>query len=239
MSVKGAPDTFFLILQDDKISICEKLALFGTDKGPSFEWLEASTRTLQGLLDHIPEEGECALEPSRVQATPELEEIPQDGSPLSENRPDHATPSASPEDRLRVDNYNNSDFEPLQPLERIGDSSYYPHEDAMPSRVNAESRDLNTGTSETTADTTSSARERVGLQSSPSENAEEENLWLKVGGGIAVLGAVVGGVALAAMGQQGNDDSVSGRRRHPTSSVVIEEVEDGDGWVAVPTDRHK
>ncbi len=71
---------------------------------------------------------------------------------------------------------------------------------------------------------------------SPRSHDEDENIWLKVGSGIAVLGAVVGGVALA-MGQQGNDQSRSQARRQNRSTVQIEELSDndegGDDWVAV------
>jgi hypothetical protein len=73
---------------------------------------------------------------------------------------------------------------------------------------------------------------------SPRSDDEDENIWLKVGSGIAVLGAVVGGVALA-MGQQGNDQSRSQARRQNRSTVQIEELSDNDegadDWVAVPS----
>jgi hypothetical protein len=43
-------------------------------------------------------------------------------------------------------------------------------------------------------------------QTPAAENPEDENIWLKVGGGLAVFGAVVGGVALLAARNGGDDD---------------------------------
>lgn len=147
----------------------------------------------------------------------------QEGPGPTEKQPDRVT--TPPVCRLIVEDDDDSDFEPLDVMVQ-GTASRGERDLSSKDQRTAHSKEVG-GTSATPP---------VESKPSQSEN-EEENLWLKVGGGIAVLGAVVGGVALA-MGQQGNDDQNQTRRRRQTnSSVVIEEVEDGNEWVSVPKDR--
>lgn len=67
------------------------------------------------------------------------------------------------------------------------------------------------------------------VESSAPRKDEDDNMWVKVGGGIAVLGAVVGGAFLAM--NQDNPNSSSGNTRENQSnrsSVSIERLDDDD-----------
>jgi hypothetical protein len=133
-----------------------------------------------------------------------------------------------------------SDFLPLDAGDNVTRQVVGPqHENTSPPVGSAEPCDLKAGGHATR--TESGVPEAEANRKPPRSDDEEDNLWLKVGGGIAVLGAVVvGGVALA-LGQQGNDQSPSQSRRQNRSTVQIEELSDneegGDDWVAVPSSR--
>jgi hypothetical protein len=212
-----------LHLQADKDGFFENLAGVGKANGPSVEWLEGSTRTLQGLLDIHSDDAVASIEQPCHQEGPRP---PLEDSLSTEHQKDYEIPIASvqdPREHFDRDTDDDPDFVPLNSgddiAKQIGGSqrtgSLPPENSVTPSESGMPEGD-------------------DGPKSPRSD--DDENIWLKVGSGIAVLGAVVGGVALA-MGQQGNDQSRSQARRQNRSTVQIEELSDndegGDDWVAV------
>ena len=81
-------------------------------------------------------------------------------------------------------------------------------------------------------------------QSSSSQQESKGDDWMKwVGGSIAVIGAVAGGIAIANNASQRDNDNSSTRNNSVNQSTVyIEELDDGedtDEWVAVPSSNNK
>jgi len=106
------------------------------------------------------------------------------------NANSHARGRTAPCDGGGEDN-DDSDFEPLQSSENDPNLAGNTHPE--------QEEPLSTAAS-------SSA---VALRCSPSselQGGEEENLWLKIGGSLAVVGAVFGGVAVAAAQSNGGKD---------------------------------
>jgi hypothetical protein len=211
-------------LQADKNGFFENLANVGGPNGPSVEWLEGSTRTLQGLLDIHSDEVVASIEEPYHQEEPRP---PQVESVSTEHQRDNEISNASVLDsRQHFDAgaEDDSDFEPLDSgdniAKQVGDSQ-------RTSKIPLE---------KSATPSESGIPKGNDGPKSPRSDDDDENIWLKVGSGIAVLGAVVGGVALA-MGQQDNDQSRSQARAQNRSTVQIEELSDndegGDDWVAV------
>jgi hypothetical protein len=217
-------------LQADKNGFFENLANVGGANGPSVEWLEGSTRTLQGLLDIHSDDSVASIEQPCHQEEPRP---PLEESVSTVHHRDYEIPKESVLDARQHfdrDADDDSDFVPLNSgdaiAKQIGGSqrtgSLPPENNATPPESGMPEGNDEGGDG----------------PKSPRSDDDDENIWLKVGSGIAVLGAVVGGVALA-MGQQGNDQSRSQARRQNRSTVQIEELSDndegGDDWVAVPS----
>jgi hypothetical protein len=209
----------------------------GEAKGPSVEWLEGSTRTLQGLLDIHTDDTVTSIEEPCHQEEPSL---PIEDTVSTEHQQDYEIPMASVLDaRQHFDRgeEDDADFEPLDSgdgddiARQVGEPQ---HKNSLPPDNSATTRCSKTEGH--AAPTEARMPEGDDGPKSPRSDDEDENIWLKVGSGIAVLGAVVGGVALA-MGQQGNDQSPSQPRRQNRSTVQIEELSDNDEgedeWVAV------
>jgi hypothetical protein len=209
----------------------------GGANGPSVEWVEGSRRTLQGLLDIHSDDTEESIEQPCHQEHPRP---PLEDSVCTEHRKDDEIPEASVLDahqHFDGDAEDDSDFVPLDSgdvsARQVGGPQ---RESSLPPENSAASRDSKTGGRAAPAE--SGIPEGDDGPKSSRSDEEDENIWLKVGSGIAVLGAVVGGVALA-IGQQGNDQSRSQARRRNRSTVQIEELSDNDegtdDWVAVPS----
>jgi hypothetical protein len=237
MELIAACDERDLLSEADKNRFLENLATVGGEKGPSVEWLEGSTRTLQGLLDiHSDDtvtsiEEPCHQEDSR----PPIE----DAVSTEQQQQDREIPKTCVlEAHQHFDRHvedDDVDFEPLDSGDDIARRVGGPQRTgSLPPENSATPRDSKTGGH--TASAEAGLRESDDSPKSHRSDDEDENIWLKVGSGIAVLGAVVGGVALA-MGQQGNDQSSSQARRQNRSTVQIEELNDNDEgedeWVAV------
>jgi hypothetical protein len=209
----------------------------GGADGPSVEWLEGSTRTLQGLLDIHSDDTVASSEPPCHQEEPCA---PLEDSVSTERQKGDEMPKASGLDaRQHFDRSaeDDSDFVPLDSGDDIARQVRSPqHTGSLPTENSATPRGSKTGGH--AAPTESGMPEGDDGPKPAQSDDEDENIWLKVGSGIAVLGAVVGGVALA-MGQQGKDQSRSPARRRNRSTVEIEQLSDnddgGDEWVAVPS----
>ena len=65
------------------------------------------------------------------------------------------------------------------------------------------------------------------VASAPSRRDDDDNMWVKVGGGIAVLGAVVGGAFLA-MHQDNPNNTNENRNQAHASTVTIERLDNDD-----------
>jgi hypothetical protein len=211
-------------LQADKNGFFENFATVGGANGPSVEWLEGSRRTLQGLLDIHSDDTAESIEQPCYQEEPEEPPPPLEDSVSTEHRKDDEIPEASVLDaRQHFD-------------DDAGQVGGPPGTGSLPHENSTAPHDSKTGGQ--AAPVESGMPEGDEGPKSPRSDDEDENIWLKVGSGIAVLGAVVGGVALA-MGQQGNAQSRSQAHRRNRSTVQIEELSDNDegadDWVAVPS----
>jgi hypothetical protein len=84
------------------------------------------------------------------------------------------------------------------------------------------------------ATTTSSDDDGIPTVDSAGQERDDDNMWVKVGGGIAVVGALVGGAFLA----MHHDNANNRRDNRPTTNVTIERLDDdenGNEWVAHDT----
>jgi hypothetical protein len=210
----------------------EKLAEMGGAKdAPSIGWVCGSKHTLRGLIDaHAETLGDAPTicSGALLQGVESLRiSVPAGSKYVTASRDD---------DDNSFESLNYPDFESLQldttqngALSVSSDEQSQQGEPGgrMAGRVSASTFDTGgwddsddndfeplDGTQTQPAATTGSA---ILISDNPARaDPEDDNLWLKVGGGLAVLGAVVGGVALLAT-QNGGDDSRDRRGQNGNS----------------------
>ena len=208
----------FLLLQGEKNAILEKLAELGGEKNAaSLAWARGSKCTLRGLLDeresfHAARTTVGAVHSAGLATL----RIPVTASGIA---------PCDDDDQL-FEPLNDRDFEglPLGTLESgaLSVSSDECSQQGAPhfgsqsaNRVSTancgdwdDSHDfepLLVGTKTQKNESSPGVAFSTENQTRVAEDHEDDNIWLKVGGGLAVLGAVVGGVALIAA-QNGGDD---------------------------------
>ena len=112
-------------------------------------------------------------------------------------------------------------IQPLDYSERLADAVRTREELSMPQLSETEGLAVTDGDGIPTVASSAPDRQRD----------EEDNMWVKVGGGIAVLGAVVGGAFLA-MNQDNpnnaNNNNPGGGNQRNRSSVTVERLDDNE-----------
>jgi hypothetical protein len=224
MDLLAECDELGLVEQAEKNRIIELVA------AADAEQIQGTARTLHGLLNLHREKAEdsCLITagapseqkalkgdqvpPSKSVQKPEsIHDGAESFEPLDiqvdsvreTNNPEKSQSLTSSPLRMAVEADDDDEFEPLDERDRIEEVSDFPFV--------AERR---TEPSKQTEDSLLDESNAVAA------GGDDENIWLKVGGGLALLGAVVGGVALAAANHgddEGNSNSSRRRRNRPLS----------------------
>lgn len=208
----SAADTFNpRQLQAEKNEFCLKLSIRGTDKS----FVAGMKSTLQGLL--------LEASPKKSESVPAQNNSIEAESCLSPGQSNDSAGgihesmmSDSGWSPISAESEEQETIQPLDYSERIK-SAVQTRAVLNPPR----------------ADPDSSENERVLTEESASrqaQNSDDDNMWMKFGGGIAVLGAAVVGGAFLAM-QQDNTNSgprEGGGAQANQSTVTIEQLDDED-----------
>lgn len=186
-------------------------------------------RTLQGLILETSREHEEPI------ASTTMSPI-QDNKKAASNTQTSETPKSESAWSPIIDSVASEEQAAIQPLdysERLADAVRTREELSMPQLSETEGLATTDGDGIPTVASAAPDRRRD----------DEDNMWVKVGGGIAVLGAVVGGAFLAMNQDNPNNTNNSTREgQRNRSSVTIERIDDNEEqneWESMGRDANR
>lgn len=201
-----------LIDESEKNEFCLKLCGGAKDK----DLIVGMKKTLQGLIlevshDHAGPIAPAALSPVQDKNQAEDSNIPATETSKSDSAWSPIIDAVASEEQAAI--------QPLDYSKRLADAVRTREEMNIPQLLETEELATIDGDGIPTVASSAPNERRRG--------EDEESMWVKVGGGIAVLGAVVGGAFLA-MNQDNpnNSNNNNNATRNQSSAVTIEQVGD-------------
>jgi hypothetical protein len=200
MDLIAAASSRHLIDQQEKNDLCERLVSHKSDSNAEKEWLEATKRTLEGLILIDERAEDVAMNhssPSSIETTEE--------DKIRAGNHDPSSVAASP---LNANFDNECSDEMFVPIIRSHQSRLEPVVLGTPEEGSG-----STLSDEAMHRVLRQCEEATGIQQAEEAQSGGDNIWVQIGGGLAVVGAVVGMAAIALQTNSSSDDRRN-RERH-------------------------